>query len=289
MKDKDYIKELFSEKLSSHEVPVRSDLWSGIQSQLGNTATTAAAAKGISVAAKWAIGIASSVVVAGSVVWFASGDADQPKVKEQLAKTEESTPVLKSETEKRVSESTIYSAPHVAEEDHDQPAGTVTMHDNGSSVVAKDGGTTVPLIVKQRQDEVVNASATNNGASDKGNQGAATAGGATQTAGSSVNSGETATASKSVVGKIKWVNVFTPNNDQDNDYFELENSNLKDFSITVFDAKMQPVYTSSDKGFKWNGMFRENPLPEGSYGYMVIATDDNGNLIKEFKNLTIKR
>ena len=77
MKDKDYIKDLFSEKLSNHEVPVRSDLWSGIQTQIGNSAAPTVVAKGISSSLKWMIGIASSLAVIGTVVWISSSPEDK--------------------------------------------------------------------------------------------------------------------------------------------------------------------------------------------------------------------
>lgn len=287
MKDNDYIKELFSEKLSNHEVPVRSDLWSGIQSQIGNTATTAAAAKGISVATKWAIGIASSVVVAGSVAWFASSDgANPPKVKEQLSHAEAMKPASTPETEGQ--EAAVgFSGPAAATgpEDTHKADGTATMQQE--KIAVKDAGASAPLILKQRVDETTSNAGVSTPADNKG---VSTPSGKGSSAGySSSTPGETAQGTKPVVGKIKWVNVFTPNNDRDNDVLELENSNLKDFSITVFNEKMQPVFSSSDPNFTWDGTYNQEPLPAGNYGYMVIATDNNGNLIKEFRNLTIRK
>lgn len=64
MSDKDFIKDLFQEQLGNLEAPVNPDLWSGIQSQLGN-----AAASGVTVATKGAVitkfVVAVSILAAG--------------------------------------------------------------------------------------------------------------------------------------------------------------------------------------------------------------------------------
>ncbi|UYZ60347.1 gliding motility-associated C-terminal domain-containing protein [Hymenobacter latericus] len=69
-------------------------------------------------------------------------------------------------------------------------------------------------------------------------------------------------------------NVFTPNNDGRNDYFELPTL-PPDFceqrfaSVTVFSRWGNKVYRSADRTFRWNG----KGVPEGVYYYLVEYTD----------------
>jgi gliding motility-associated-like protein len=67
LSDKDYIKELFQNKLGGHEVKVDPQLWNGVQSQLGNLASTGAAGSAV-VAGKVSllikIGVAAAITTA---------------------------------------------------------------------------------------------------------------------------------------------------------------------------------------------------------------------------------
>lgn len=289
MKDKDYIKELFSEKLSSHEVPVRSDLWQGIQSQIGNTATQAAAAKGISVATKWVIGIASSVVVAGSVAWFASdSNSGQQPDKPQLSKTEETKLQPSAEEEKGTLSSNESVSPEVDKN---------KAHSDGTNILNADApaGTSYimeapapfgfpPLFTENVIEKSTPAASTPAGTPASTNELVAAEPDPV------IAASQTASESKPVVGKVQeWVNVFTPNGDGNNDVFELPSENLKDFSVTVFNNKSQLVFTSDNPAFQWDGTSHGEQVPDGEYVYMFVATDLNGNIIKAYKSLTIKR
>jgi len=71
LSDKDFIKDLFQEQLGNLELPVNPDLWTGIQSQIGQAAASTGAASTGAVAGKTSliakIAIAASVVSATAV------------------------------------------------------------------------------------------------------------------------------------------------------------------------------------------------------------------------------
>ena len=69
MIEKDYIKELFQEKLTSHEVPVRADLWTSVSSSIGGSSV---AATSMSIATK--IIIAASVSAVALVTFYLVND-----------------------------------------------------------------------------------------------------------------------------------------------------------------------------------------------------------------------
>lgn len=285
MKDKDYIKDLFSEKLSNHEVPVRSDLWSGIQSQIGNTATSTLVAKGISSSLKWMIGIASSVAVIGTTVWITSSPE-------------------KSKEQKQV---------HIAENNGNEYARDVTKNGvklgvtNNTNVDAN--ATQMLPIVPQIElpsnsylDEWISIERQLLGADVLSKQvkvpadedhGAIDKAGVNDASNSASNTNVTPDPIENKTyedGKIEeFFNVFTPNGDGMNDYFFLKSENLKDFTIRIFNERNEFVFQSTDKDFKWFGLDPAGNMVEpGNYGYVIFATDLNGKSIKMFKSLTIK-
>lgn len=290
MKDKDYIKELFSEKLAGHEVPVRSELWAGIQSQIGNVAATAAA-KGLSVAAKWAIGIASSVIVAGTVAWIASDNG--AVTQHSKNETQISGPVTPAERD----EQPLQTAP--ADKESTVASGTRTLPADNTRMQKAAAGTDDNRQPEIHTPLIVGPAANNGTRTDESTQAPAderrqpTVNENRNTEGQKPSSGEpVSTTSKEAAGKIgEYPNVFTPNNDGVNDFFFLRTSNLNDFSLTILDEKNHVVYTSTDPDFKWDGLDQRTsePVPAGNYGYVVMALDKQGNVIKIFKNLQISK
>lgn len=69
-----------------------------------------------------------------------------------------------------------------------------------------------------------------------------------------------------------WVvpNVFSPNKDFQNDFFELVAvPSCKDFKITIFDRWGIEVFESYDPDFKWDGNLNNKECSEGVYFYMI--------------------
>lgn len=87
----------------------------------------------------------------------------------------------------------------------------------------------------------------------------------------------------------RYVNVFTPNGDGKNDYFELESYNLKDFSVVIFNPSGDIVFQSKDASFRWDGrdMRTGELVKSGNYMYMVSSYDTEGNPHPIYERLTI--
>ena len=286
MKDKDYIKDLFSEKLANHEVPVRSDLWSGIQSQIGNTATSTVVAKGISSSLKWMIGIASSVAVIGTTVWIASSpEKSKQQQQVQIAQNkgnENAKEVTKTGVKSGVTNSTNVDA--IAT----QTSPIVPQIELPSSSYLDE------WISRERQlygTDIISKQVTPPADEDQGSIDKAGVNDASNSASNTNNATPDPVETKTFEdGKIEeFFNVFTPNGDGMNDYFFLRSENLKDFTIRIFNERNEFVFQSTDKDFKWFGLDPAGNMVEaGNYGYVIFATDLNGKSIKMFKSLTIK-
>ncbi len=89
---------------------------------------------------------------------------------------------------------------------------------------------------------------------------------------------------------IEVPNVFTPNGDGINDYFEVKAENLRTFSITIYSQSGEIVYHSEDSGFKWDGTdMLGNLLPDGTYFYMITATGTDGKMYTPKAYIYIRR
>lgn len=76
---------------------------------------------------------------------------------------------------------------------------------------------------------------------------------------------------------IRVPNVFTPNNDGDNDAFEIVVTGEVDFELFIYNRHGQLVFESKDPADQWRGEFNGNPVSEGTYYYVLRAVDLIGN------------
>jgi gliding motility-associated-like protein len=89
-------------------------------------------------------------------------------------------------------------------------------------------------------------------------------------------------------------NVFTPNNDQVNDFFNIvaeANGELLEIAdFRVFNRWGQMVYDNDDPANGWDGRFNDQPQPTEAYFYQIKVFYPNGELAGEFKgNVTLLR
>lgn len=69
---------------------------------------------------------------------------------------------------------------------------------------------------------------------------------------------------------LETVNLFTPNGDGTNDYFRIKNLDLyNDCELTVYNRWGNEVYHARGYQNDWDGTYQGQPLPEGSYYYMI--------------------
>jgi gliding motility-associated-like protein len=89
---------------------------------------------------------------------------------------------------------------------------------------------------------------------------------------------------------IQVPNVFTPNNDGYNDYFEINNHYINEYSISLFNRWGVLIFTSRDAAVHWDGKTHEgNPVPEGTYIYVLEARGKDGKKMKRQGAVTLLR
>lgn len=84
-------------------------------------------------------------------------------------------------------------------------------------------------------------------------------------------------------------NTFTPNNDAANDEFVVSITNIKTYSIQIFNRYGVSMFISEDLFDNWKGTYKNEPLPVGTYYYVINASDYNDNIIKKSGSVTILR
>lgn len=92
--------------------------------------------------------------------------------------------------------------------------------------------------------------------------------------------------------KYEIPNVFTPNGDNNNDFFKLiEAQNIESIELEILNRWGNVVFTSKDINFQWNGKINnEGPESmEGTYFYQLVLTDFNGKNAKEHGFLQLVR
>lgn len=75
-------------------------------------------------------------------------------------------------------------------------------------------------------------------------------------------------------------NVFTPNNDSINDLFYVKATNIADFNCVIFDRWGLQFYSWSDLKGGWDGKNAGKDATDGTYFYIINATDLNGKDVK---------
>ncbi|MGB4399497.1 MAG: gliding motility-associated C-terminal domain-containing protein [Daejeonella sp.] len=93
----------------------------------------------------------------------------------------------------------------------------------------------------------------------------------------------------SELGSIFIPNTFTPNNDSVNDEFVVNMNNIKTFQIQIFNRYGILMYSSQNLVENWDGTYKNEQVPVGTYYYVLDAIDFDNNLIKKSGSVTILR
>jgi gliding motility-associated-like protein len=93
----------------------------------------------------------------------------------------------------------------------------------------------------------------------------------------------------SEAGAIFIPNTFTPNNDAVNDEFVISMNNIRTYRIQIFNRFGVLMYTSTDLVQNWDGNYKNEPVPVGTYYYVIDALDLDNQLIKKSGSVTILR
>ena len=84
-------------------------------------------------------------------------------------------------------------------------------------------------------------------------------------------------------------NTFTPNGDGINDEFVVSITNLVSYQISIFNRWGEQLFVSKDIFDNWKGLYKGEPLPVGTYYYVIDAVDLNGENVKQSGSVTIIR
>ena len=273
MIEKDYIKELFQEKLTSHEVPVRADLWTSVSSSIGGSSVVATS---MSIATK--LIIAASVSAVALVTFYLVNDKniepipikkenpqeqriitiDTLKIEKEEVKKE--AKLLPKQAEQRVDCEYDFSTPE-NESDLNSEFQQSNKIDINKEIVTEKG----PQKIEQ-QDPIIR----NN------------------TASTSEIVANPELTTKEQESTVLLPNIFTPNGDGKNDFLSIKIGEVTEFSVVILNQANKVIYTSSNPNFSWDGLATNGELsPAGTYVYYISAKDLNGKLLTKYSSLTI--
>ena len=284
MEEKDSIKDLFQEKLSQLETPVRPELWSAVSSSIASSSAVATTT-GMSLLAKITIGITIAASVSGAVIFLSKDEAKEtPKIEVQNANKQKES--KSNPTENKVENNSTVSTFNNSNPVNRVSENTATATNNiFESIIDNSSSNNTSLVegpissAQIETKEEVKA--------PKNNPKVETS----ISAQNQETKQNTATEKLPEESKLqfKLPNIFTPNGDGNNDYLKLEIENVTEFVIVILDAKSNVVFKSEDADFKWDGTnLNGDKLPAGNYIYYVTAKDLEGKAITKYSSLTIK-
>ena len=286
MEDKDHIKELFKSQLDGFEADVRPDLWNSISSQL--PANIPVNTGSVSWLTKSIIAIAGAASVGIAIYLLSPKSSDQTKasapievdsIEGQNKDLQQTEKVLETKSTLVSGDQTVLQAQHInlTDSGFDNQVEKIELidpiiHSETAQLVTTETEPSTPV-------------ANTNEKSDKSVDYKEVQEEKTPTNGDVANEKE-----EQLYSLTDPVNVFTPNADGVNDYFELSSSGLFEFSIVVLDAQNRTVFSSSDPEFKWDGtLIGGESLPSGNYIYYLTARDKKGNPVTQSSYLRIVR
>jgi gliding motility-associated-like protein len=283
MEEKDFIKDLFQEKLSNFETPVRPEVWSSISTSIGSTS----AATGLSFITKFIIGTSLTAAISTGI-WFAVSNSENESQtnKELIKKDKESVLELKeeakvqkttkpqfSDVENKMSvDESILLPPPIP----NVYTTNIVLQENQNSNNSTHKFQEQIIEEKQELTPAITPKIDSNSESK------------TENTTTNLNTGAKQVPTQSDI-KISLPNIFTPNGDGNNDLFAIPKVDLSDFSLVILDEKGKTIFTTTDTEFSWDGtMMNGEKAPVGSYVYFITAKDLNGKSYTKYSDLSIR-
>jgi len=84
-------------------------------------------------------------------------------------------------------------------------------------------------------------------------------------------------------------NTFTPDANTFNSTYKVSVIGAKEFDFMIFNRWGDLIYQTSDIYFEWDGSYRGNLSPDGSYVYRVKITDKEGYIHHHFGTINLLR
>ena len=313
MSDKDPIKDLFRDKLESHEVMPSKAVWSSVSSSLGHSAATTAGAGTASFLKVAAIAVGVSAVGVVGFMFMSSDESQPAKVIEKTVLQEKdidesvSSETTDSDVQESLSpeimlpQSESLSSEKVISNESIQETQPELITINESLPVSTPSESQVnTLITEEPNVDVlpeenlvspeVSANVPAESLVDEAPVVSVTNEAASQEQSLELVSQEVQESEDVLEERIVLPNIFTPNGDRVNDIFEINMGDKLEFQIIILNQQNQTVFKSGDPAFQWDGtMLNGEPAPSGTYLYYFSAKDVNGKDVTESSLLTIQR
>jgi len=74
-------------------------------------------------------------------------------------------------------------------------------------------------------------------------------------------------------GSLLIPNSFSPNGDGINDFFNVNVTNLKKYTLRIFNRYGETIFSTNNIFNSWDGTWHGKPMPAGAYFYTILATD----------------
>lgn len=71
------------------------------------------------------------------------------------------------------------------------------------------------------------------------------------------------------ISRLFVPSAFTPNGDGKNEYFEIQGTGIKDYSLRIFNRWGEQVFYTNDMGVSWDGTSKGALVPSGGYTYLI--------------------
>ena len=301
MIEKDNIQELLQEKLQSHEVTPPDAVWQNVSSSLSNVAATSGAAAGTSTLLKIAAAVIG-VSGLGIATYFMVQDDIPTKEKTsfiQIDEEIESQETKTSDPENKVIEIEENENLSVLETpDFNQPENiveeiaveeeSIVLQENELELV-ENPTEVIPTNTEQVEvrEEVVENPSPSTQIEEPVSVSSESSDEEAQEMPNVEDQEETFTEA---VEEVTLPNIFTPNNDGANDFFEINIGEKQDFQIVVINHMNKVVFQSNSVDFRWDGMLPSgDPAPSGNYVYFISAKTMSGKDFVKSSKLRIQR
>lgn len=78
-------------------------------------------------------------------------------------------------------------------------------------------------------------------------------------------------------------NAFSPDGDGINDYYTVYSVHVGKFQLLIFNRWGEIIFESRNKNHHWDGIYREEPMPIGTYPWVLIYEGDSKEYIGPYK------